>query len=521
MYITNVLSWLENAAAKFPDKIAFADEKGSISYKELVRRAAVLGVETAAVVGKIRKPVAVLCDRSLDCIVGFLGTLYAGCFYVPIDSEMPVSRASALAKNLSPSLVLCPDGEKYSDFAEKVFPGVPALSLSDSGKNATESALSLLDGIRRRVIDTDPMYIIHTSGSTGVPKGIVVSHRSVIDFIEWMTDEIGFSSDDIFANQAPFFFDASVKDIYLTLRHGATDFIIPKKLFMFPPLLIDFLEKNRVSAVTWATSAFNLIANSGILEKKKPSHLRTVVLGGEALRGKQLNAWRRNLPNVKYVNLYGPTEVTVDCTCFIVDRDFADGESVPIGKACRNMEVMLWVEEEDGGLRDAHGGESGEICVRGTGLAKGYYNDPEKTAAAFVQNPHVNGYSDIIYRTGDIGIYDKNGDIVFLARKDGQIKHMGYRIELGEIENALIGIDFVRNAACFFDADADRIVAAVETDRDSVSKEEMTKLMLLSVPKYMLPNIYRFKNRMPYTANGKIDRVKLREEYFSEKQKAD
>ncbi len=520
MYITNVLSWLENAAAKFPEKTALADEKGSVVYRELARRAAILGVETAAVVGEIRKPVAVLCDRSLDCIAGFLGILYAGCFYAPIDADMPVARAAALAKNLSPSLVLYPDGEKHRDFAEKVFPGVPALSLSDSGRNVTESDLSLLGGIRRRVIDTDPMYIIHTSGSTGVPKGIVMSHRSVIDFIEWMTDEIGFSSDDIFANQAPFFFDASVKDIYLTLRHGATDFILPKKLFMFPPLLIDFLDKNRVSAVTWATSAFNLVANSGILSKKKPSHLRTVVLGGEALRGKQLNAWRRNLPEVKYVNLYGPTEVTVDCTCHIVERDFADGESVPIGKACRNMEVMLLVEE-DGRLRDAHDKEPGEICVRGTGLAKGYYNDPEKTAAVFVQNPHITEYADTVYRTGDIGVYDENGDIVFLARKDGQIKHMGYRIELGEIENALIGIDFVRNAACFFDTDADRIVAVVEADEPFPPKEETTVLLRSSLPKYMLPNIYRFKVRMPYTANGKIDRVKLREEYFSEKKNAD
>ena len=514
MYLNNVLCWLEESAEKYPDKVAFSDENGSISYKELILRARILGIKISSSVGGIRKPVAVLCDRSLDCIAGFLGTLYAGCFYAPIDSDMPISRASALAKNLSPALVLYRDGS--SSFASEVFPKTPALSLSECCGTLSEKDSEVLSDIRKRVIDADPVYIIHTSGSTGVPKGIVISHRSVIDFIDWMSHAIGFSSDDVFANQAPFFFDASVKDIYLTLKHGATDCIIPKKLFMFPPLLIDFLEKNRVSAITWATSAFNLVANSGILDRVRPSSLRTVVLGGEALRGKQLGAWRKNLPDIKYVNLYGPTEVTVDCTCFVVDRDFADGECVPIGKACENTEVMLLVEE-DGVLRDVRDGEPGEICVRGAGLAKGYYNDSEKTALAFVQNPHISAFPDIIYRTGDIGIYDENRDIVFLSRKDGQIKHMGYRIELGEIENALVGIPFVRGAACFFDSEADRIVATVEADEPFPTKDEMTRLMRCAVPKYMLPNIYRFKVSMPQTPNGKIDRTRLRDEYFAEK----
>ncbi len=509
--LNNVLCYLEMSAKRVPDKVAFSDENGEITFGELLLQAKALGCRILKVLGekRINTPVAVVASRSVDCIVCFMGTLYAGCFYAPVDADMPVARAKALIENLAPSLIVYREDNK--EFAENVSDKNAVLLQYNHNRSKQDLEIdeNRLEKVRKNVIDIDPVYVIHTSGSTGVPKGIVISHRSVIDFIEWMSEEIGFCADDVFANQAPFFFDLSVKDVYLTLKHGATDHIVPKKLFMFPALLVDFLNKKEVTSLTWATSAFNLVAASGILEKCTPKHLKKVVLGGEALFGKNLNAWRRNLPDVTYVNLYGPTEVTVDCTCYIVNKDFKDNEAVPIGKACNNKQVLLL----DDNLNRVSSGEQGEICVRGTGLALGYYNDPEKTAVAFVQNPAATAYRDIIYRTGDIGVEDSDGNIVFCSRKDGQIKHMGYRIELGEIERALNGIEGIVCAVCFYDDIARRIVAVFEPVEDFCGKEKIAQRLLESIPKYMLPNVYVPVEKMPYTNGGKVDRVRLKNEY--------
>ena len=357
------------------------------------------------------------------------------------------------------------------------------------------------------MLDIDPVYAIFTSGSTGTPKGIVIAHRSVIDFTEWMADACQFTHQDVMGNQAPFYFDLSVKDIYLTLKCGATTHIIPKKDFLFPTLLMDFLEEKKVTALVWATSAFHLVANSGVLEKKVPSHLRTVILGGEALQAKQLNRWRAALPAVQYTNLYGPTEVTVDCTWYPIQREFADGERIPIGRACANKEVFLLDEH----LQPVPPGQPGELCVRGIGLAKGYFGQWDKTRSAFIQDPRNPNYPDLIYRTGDVAVMDDAGLFTFLTRQDGQIKHMGYRIELGEIETALHSVDGIAAAACLFDRNRDRIVCIYEGEPDAAA---LARAMRRLVPKYMLPNIYEKLDALPMNANGKIDRVKLKEQFI-------
>lgn len=501
---TNVLDYLEESAVRFPDKTAFSDEEESFTFSRLRRCARGLGTALAGVTDRRSAPVCVLVQRTAASVAAFLGALYAGCCYVPIDSQMPLSRMEAVFAALSPAALVYP--ARLEETARALSRFCPALELESAVR--TEPDEGTLARRRAGVLDVDPVYIIFTSGSTGVPKGIVICHRSVIDFVEWLAQAGEFSAGDVLANQAPFYFDLSVKDIYLTLKCGATAHIIPQKLFLFPLLLVRFLEEKGITALVWATSAFHLLAASGALEREAPSRLRTAILGGEALQAKYLNRWRRRLPQVRYVNLYGPTEVTVDCTWYPIEREFADGEPIPIGRPCANKEVFLLDSE----LRPVPPGQPGELCVRGIGLARGYFGEWDKTRSAFIQDPRNPDYPDLIYRTGDLAVMDGDGVFTFLSRQDGQIKHMGYRIELGEIETALSAIPQVEEVACLFDRARDKILCIYSGEESGETARQARGLL----PRYMVPNVYHWRAEMPHNANGKIDRVRLREEYLHE-----
>ena len=502
----NLLEYLENTAGRLPDKPAFCDKDRTFAFEELWQFARSCGTAIARRVDGVNRPIAVLTGRTAVTAAAFQAVLASGCCYVPVDEAMPRARMEAILSQLRPPLLLCAPGQEET--AAELAHLCPSLNVEEGAKEEPDDAL--LEGRRARVLDVDPAYAIFTSGSTGTPKGIVVSHRSVIDFVEWMADACRFSQDDVLANQAPFYFDLSVKDLYMTLKCGATCHILEKKLFSFPLLLMREIERVEATALIWATSAFHLVANSGALDRCRPQTLNKVILGGEALGAKQLNLWRAALPEVQYINLYGPTEVTVDCTWYPIPRDrvFAADEAVPIGTACRNMEVLLL----DGELRPVPDGQVGEICVRGVGLANGYYGDWDKTRAAFIQNPLNPWYPDRLYRTGDLARRGEDGLLYFAARKDGQIKHMGYRIELGEVETALNGVDGVE-AVCFFDQGRDKIVCVCCTQ---LTDNEIVGAIREKLPRYMQPNLYRRVDAMPYNANGKIDRVRLREAYFRE-----
>ena len=314
----NELEYLENTARRFPDKLAFSDEGRSFSFAQLLAAAKGLGSALAAQTDRPNRPVVVLVDHRAANLAAFQGVLSAGDYYVPLDSQMPLPRLRGIVETLAPAALVY--GQARERVAQALADLCPVLLLDEAAftHSVDEARLQCR---RDRVLDIDPVYAIFTSGSTGTPKGIILSHRSVIDFIEWMADACGFTERDILANQAPFYFDLSVKDIYITLKCGASTHIIPKKDFLFPPLLMDFLADKAVTALVWATSAFHLVANSGVLEQKAPQTLRTVIVGGETLRAKQLNRWKRALPQVQYINLYGPTEVTVDCTWYPIRRD--------------------------------------------------------------------------------------------------------------------------------------------------------------------------------------------------------
>lgn len=505
----NVLEYLEQSAKQYPQKIAFADETKAYTYQEFQTIAKQVAMQICQTIEEIRQPIFVLVDRQVESLIGFMATLYSGNYYVPIDCHMPKQRIEAVMEQVKPKAILCTQKEE-SFVVELLGDRIHSINTIVIPHCVAEDIPideSFLQQHWKRVLDVDPVYVIFTSGSTGIPKGIVISQRSVIDFTDWMTDTFHFTSEDCMGNQAPFYFDLSVKDIYTTLKCGATTHIISKKAFLFPTMLVDWINERHITALIWATSAFHLVAQSKVLATKKMETVQKVILGGEALVAKHLNTWKQAMPHIQYVNLYGPTEVTVDCTYYCINRDYADDEAIPIGVACENKEILLLDETHTHEVAD---GMPGEICVRGTGLAKGYFGDEEKTNQVFIQNPTHARYPDLLYCTGDIAIKNEEGLLVFQSRKDGQIKHMGYRIELGEIERAVNGFEKVVAAICFYDTDRQKIVCVYEGE---VTEAEIIAYVQERIPKYMYPNVFRKQEKMPYNANGKIDRVALQREY--------
>ena len=502
--IINVLSYLEQSARRFPNKPAIADDKNSETFSQWLAMAKGIGTVIAQGTNAVRKPILVFVDRKIEGLVGFMGVVESGNFYVPIDCKMPDNRVKLIHDVLNPIAAITVTAKDEAILDAIGFQGL-RLKYEEVKTAAVDEGI--LAEIRSQMIDTDPVYSIFTSGSTGVPKGVVLSHRGMIDLTEWLCDTFHFTENDALGNQTPFYFDGSVKDICICMKSGATLNVIGKKYFTFPKTLIPFLNERKITAILWATSAIVLIGNSDILSVALPEHLRLVTFAGEAMPAKQLKVWMNRLPNVTYANLYGPTEITVDCTYYIVDREFADGEYIPIGRECRNMQVIVLNDKDE----QVGVGESGELCVRGTGVALGYYNNKTKTEEVFVQNPLHDLYEDKIYRTGDIVKYNEWGELEFVSRKDFQIKHKGNRIEMGEIEVAVNSIPEVTNAACIFDQPNDKIVLYYTTSDDR--ELDVINLIKEKIPVYMFPEVIFHLTVMPYNMNGKIDRVELKKMY--------
>lgn len=499
--ITNVLEYLEHSAEHFPDKPAYIDAKSSYTFSELERAARAVG---SALCGVVQKgcPVAVYMEKSVQQIAAFFGTVYAGAFYAPIDVDMPAQRTTLILDTLKAEIVIS-DRESSEKLHEMNYSGDVILFDEISGTAIDDSKLA---AVRQSATDADPLYIIFTSGSTGIPKGVLISHRSVIDFIPVFAETFDFSANEVFGNQAPFDFDVSVKDIYSTLYCGASMFIIPKVCFSIPKKLIDVLIERKVTAIIWAVTALCIVSGFNAFTYRVPDDLKKILFSGEVMPVKMLNVWRKALPDATYVNLYGPTEVTCNCMYYIVDREFENTDRLPLGVPFQNEKVLILNEKNE----SIKAGEIGEICVAGSCLALGYYRNTERTQAVFVQNPLNDRYSELIYRTGDMAELSPSGEYYFAARKDFQIKHMGHRIELEEIETYIDAVDGVTRASCLFDAVHNKIVAYYTGGADKLQVIESLKK---SLPKYMIPNIFIQADSLPISKNGKIDRQKLRVSY--------
>lgn len=495
----NVLNYLNKIVKEKPDKVAFSDGSESLSFEELYLQSRRVGSYLARA-GIYKRPVVVFMCKSPREVAAFFGVITGGDFYVPIDEEMPSGRIQLILDNVQSPLVIC--DETTIEMARTFQLNGGEIVLYDRMQE-TEIDDEALDGIYRRTIDTDPIYIVFTSGSTGIPKGVAACHRSVIDYIEQLSEVLCFGENTVFGNQAPLYFDACLKELYPTIKFGATTYLIPRNLFSIPIKLVEYLNNHRINTICWVVSALTMVSAFGTFETVKPEYLHTVAFGSEVFPIKQFKLWREALPEAAFTNLYGPTESTGMCCYYRVEREFAENEAIPIGRPFPNREILLLTEEG----KQAADGKEGEICVRGTAVTLGYYNDPTRTGEAFVQNPLNAAYPELIYRTGDIGRYNEAGELVFVSRKDYQIKHMGHRIELGEIEVNVDMLPGIRMAACIYDSQKSKIVLYYVGDP---AEKELASALRTKLPRYMLPNRMIRLEKMPFTANGKIDRVTLK-----------
>jgi len=483
---------------RVPEKTAFSSDEKAMTFRQVWEQARAIGTGLARD-GYENRPVVVFMKKSPEAITAFLGVIYSGCYYVPLDEEMPRYRMELLLEKLRPAACIC--DETTLATAGQLEGTGKVYSYGDLSRGGIQD--DVLRAVRDRQIDTDPIYVVFTSGSIGVPKGVVGCHRAVMDYIENLCHVLKFDENTVFGNQTPLYFDACLKELIPTLKYGATTVLIPRKLFLLPVKLLEYLNEKKINTLCWVVSALTYISTFRTFDTVVPKYLKTIAFASEVFPIRQLNLWRRALPHTRFVNLYGPTETTGICCYYEVEREYSEAEALPVGRPFPNTGIILLDEQN----RVPGPGEQGEICIRGTRLTHGYFGEPEKTGESFVQNPLNPHYPELIYRTGDIGAYNDRGELMFCSRKDNQIKHMGHRIELGEIEAAAHTIDGVGSACCVYDGERSRITLYYTglPDPERVKSELTGKL-----PRYMLPHRVRQLEQMPMTPNGKLDRKLLK-----------
>lgn len=491
----NILEYLEKTEMMYPHHTAVDDGKFVFTWRELGEISRKMGTAFAKRISP-GKPVAILAEKRAITLAAMFGSIYAGGFYVVIDPSQPAKRIQEILNVLEPELIVINETTeeilKQTDYKGDTY----RIEIGMLEREDWE----LLRGIRERSKDTDILYGIFTSGSTGTPKGIVVSHRAAIDFISHFARIFDFTVYDKIGNQAPFDFDVSVKDIYTSMFTGATLVLLPKEIFSTPPVLLDYLCEKEVTVLIWAVSALSLVAVLKGLSYKIPHTVKKILFSGEVMPVKQLRMWQSALPWAEFVNLYGPTEVTCNCTYYRVEEMIPDGEKIPIGRAFPGRKVFLLDENEK---EITAFGEIGEICVSGESLSEGYYHNAEETKKKFILYPKNGEGQSRCYKTGDLGYYGKDGELYFSGRKDFQIKHMGHRIELEEIECVMEQISGLDRAVCLMDEKRNRLVAFY---LGNINADEIKEKMKHKLPVYMIPHKIVKTDSMPLNKNGKTDR---------------
>lgn len=497
----NLLELFEESVAKFGVKEAIIDGERTISFRELDRRSDILAWQIREIVKSSNKPIAVVMPKSIEAVIADIAIMKSANIFMNLDIKTPVQRLNNIARLIEPILVIT--DVKNEEMAKETIVDGEILTI-ESVEWVTDIDKSIIENLWKYVIDTDPFCIINTSGSTGTPKGVVLNHLSFLDFIYRSQEAFQIGYNEIMGSLSPIVFDIYVLELCMLMYRASTLVLLPAHLSAFPVKILKILQKRKVSFIFWVPTIMVNIANMGLLEKEPLPNLKLVWFAGEVFPTKQFNIWRRALPSTRFANLYGPIETAVDSIFYVVEREIPDDEPIPIGFAYRNTDIILL---DDRNRKITEPNLEGEICVRGSSLALGYYNNPEKTAHAFVQNPLNSHYPERIYRTGDIALINEKGEIVFRGRKDSLIKHQGYRIELGEIEHVIVNtLQLVNNGCVVYNLDKKEVTLFYE-NKDEISSTEFRTVLSKHLPRYMIPAVFIREDQLLRNTNGKIDRL--------------
>jgi amino acid adenylation domain-containing protein len=510
------------AAERFPGRTAVVDGERSVTYAELdgqTTRLAHLLVDRGIRHGD---RVGLYLDKSLEAVIGIYGILKAGATYVPLDPAAPPARLASIARDAGLGCLIT-SSAKSGEWATLLAEGAPletlvvldATEAEGEGPEGvavlTSSDLEALPADRPPDVARSPAdlaYILYTSGSTGVPKGVMLSHLNAMAFVDWGVEEFGVEEDDRLSSHAPLHFDLSVFDLYAAARAGAAVVLVPGQLALFPVELSRWIRDAQISVWYSVPSILTLLVLRGRLDEVDLPKLRTILFAGEVFPTKHLHRLVELLPAVRFANLFGPTETNV-CTWYEVPRWTGEPPAaIPIGKPIAGVEVFA-VGTEGELLPE---GEVGELYVRGPTVMQGYWGDDERTSRTLLRDWRgESGYPT--YRTGDLAYVDESGDWIFLGRRDSQIKSRGYRIELGDIEAALNQHPSV--VECAVVAVPDEVVTnrikAYIVSREDVAPDELNRFCAERIPRYMTPETYEFASDLPRSSTGKIDRRALAE----------
>ena len=498
---------LNERAAVMPDRTAYVSPARTATFAQ-VREEAMKVAQGLISLGLRKKPVAILAEKSIECVGAIFGVAYSGNFYTVIDTEMPDARVDKILSTLKPAAIVTVSALK--DKAEAMAAdnaqadGPAAVLVYEELQSAALDEAAVL-ACASRILPSDIIYVLFTSGSTGMPKGVITSHFALSDYMQRFPEMYLLDDTDSYLSQAPFYFVMALHEIFGPVAFGATTHIVPAMAYMFPGTLVKYIEEHKITVLNWVPSALAMIVNMNGFAAGDLSSVRRVLFGGEVMPMRVVREWRKQLPHAKFLNGYGATELVDGAIAYWVEKDFPDGATLPIGKALPHMDIML-LDADDHLITEKH--VEGEICARSASLSLGYYGEPEKTAEVFVQNPLNPYYEEKIYRTGDLAVYNDEGDLEYVGRKDFQIKYMGHRIELGEIEANVSAVRGITENACLYDAEKKLIVLYFE---GSLTEKEVGKILTEDLPGYMQPRrIFRLE-KMPHNAHGKIDRAGLKE----------
>ncbi len=520
----NHLLWhrVRDHAQATPDRVAVRFHTASLTYGALWEQSGRLAAAIAARgIGRGHR-VGIVLPKSVECVVAMLGIMRAGATYVPVDPRAPSARQAFVLGNaavrgvIATPAILAGIGEHRGEWQ----PTAAVLLGADPAPAwLGDAAIGVLDALPPGVVpadadgahEGDPAYILYTSGSTGNPKGVVISHRNAITFVDWGIESFGITASDVLSNSAPHHFDLSVFDIYCALHTGATVNIVPDRFAPFPTQLAEWIEKEGITVWYSVPSALVRLLQQGKLERFRYPHLRTMLFAGEVFPVKYLREVMACFPHAAFHNLFGPTETNV-CTWYAVPRPLPESLSdLPIGHVCKNMSAV--VLRDDG--HPAQVGEEGELLIGGPGVMLGYWGLPERTAAVRVQNPLHQDYADPCHRTGDRVRIQPDGSFIFLGRRDHQIKTRGYRVELGEVEAGLLAHPAVRMAGVVAlpdDEIGSRLYAAVSPEAGmSLSVDDLTPFLLEKLARYAVPEQILVLEELPVTSTGKLDRTGVRD----------